>query len=509
MTWTAGPPAPRRSWLRPVAGIGAVTYLLATSVYLLLRGSWPTPDFLIPPLLLFTVIMGRGWAFLIDWAPFLLLLMVYQTFAGIADDLNSRVHFWELIEADQRLFGSEIVPPVLLQDRFFRDDRIAWYDWGAAFLHAAHFLAPAAFAFALWLSSRRTFWRYTLSFMTMFYAGFTTYYLYPAAPPWMAAEHGLIPPVTRVLIHTLSSLPASEPLALFYQHFSPNDVAAMPSMHAAQPALLALVALALWGWRALPAIAYPVVGGVAWVYLGEHYVIDILVGWLYALGAFLLVWLFLPWLLKKLQPARPEWGALLRRATPPTIPSWPLAALALALIVLVWIDPIFRVPLHPQQGPLIPALGVRAGVIEVTSLDDLDPRDCRLGSSSSLALDRELERLAEQYAGYLVGLDRPACFSITAMASIPTLTRQEIALIDQERASQAPQRLFLPDEPPGYLTIVQVGTLTAEVERRPRLVPGRRYAVVIRVDNTEHRAAVEDLTAQVARLAFGPSVPSP
>jgi membrane-associated phospholipid phosphatase len=62
-----------------------------------------------------------------------------------------------------------------------------------------------------------------------------------------------------------------------------NDVAAVPSLHAAYTMLICLF---LWPrvnrrWRPLLA-AYPVCMGLSLIYLGEHYLIDILLGWAYA-----------------------------------------------------------------------------------------------------------------------------------------------------------------------------------------------------------------------------------
>ena len=62
-----------------------------------------------------------------------------------------------------------------------------------------------------------------------------------------------------------------------------NLVAAVPSLHAA---FAALVAMFLWprvrrGWRPLLAL-YPLAMGFALVATGEHYVFDILLGWAYA-----------------------------------------------------------------------------------------------------------------------------------------------------------------------------------------------------------------------------------
>jgi len=63
-------------------------------------------------------------------------------------------------------------------------------------------------------------------------------------------------------------------------------VAAMPSLHAAYPAMLLLF---FWrdGWRLrIPFALYTLAMGFALVYGGEHFVTDILVGWLYAAVAY-------------------------------------------------------------------------------------------------------------------------------------------------------------------------------------------------------------------------------
>ena len=49
-----------------------------------------------------------------------------------------------------------------------------------------------------------------------------------------------------------------------------------------------------WRWRILLA-AYPLAMAFALVYTAEHYVSDVLLGWLYAVGAFVAVEAFLRW----------------------------------------------------------------------------------------------------------------------------------------------------------------------------------------------------------------------
>jgi hypothetical protein len=326
----------------PVLGVTAVVYLLSMSFYLLRNGGWPTPDLLVPPLLLLAVVVRRGWSFVIDWLPLLALVLAYESFRGIADDLNARVAFWPLINTDQLLFGG-VTGPEYLQERFFDPARIAWYDWTASFMYSAHYITPVALGFVLWLRSRAMFWRFSLSLVFLFFTGFVSYYAYPAAPPWMASEMGLIEPTSRVLIHTLSTFSATQPFALAYQEFSPNPVAAMPSLHAAAPMLLTLIAISICGRKALPLLAYPVLGGVFWVYLGEHYFIDVLAGWLYGTVAFVAVWVVL-------FPRMVSAGQYVAHLILPDItlrmkpvPSWPLALAALVLMAYAWVGPATHV----------------------------------------------------------------------------------------------------------------------------------------------------------------------
>jgi membrane-associated phospholipid phosphatase len=100
----------------------------------------------------------------------------------------------------------------------------------------------------------------------------------------MAALNERLPHVDRVIQATLSVLggetvnTAVEKGAAYS-----NPVAAMPSLHAAIPMMLALFfwSRVRWWVKALLAV-YAVAMGLTLVYAGEHYVIDVLLGWAYA-----------------------------------------------------------------------------------------------------------------------------------------------------------------------------------------------------------------------------------
>jgi len=83
-----------------------------------------------------------------------------------------------------------------------------------------------------------------------------------------------------------------------YDFLGSNQFAAFPSMHSALPLLVFLFAYKIWKWKALPVIVIPVGTWFSAVYLGEHYVVDVLGGIAYATAAFLAVELLLPLLAK-------------------------------------------------------------------------------------------------------------------------------------------------------------------------------------------------------------------
>jgi membrane-associated phospholipid phosphatase len=72
-----------------------------------------------------------------------------------------------------------------------------------------------------------------------------------------------------------------------------NDVAAIPSLHAAYTLL---VVLFFWSrvplWARPLLLLYPLAMGFTLVYTGEHYVFDVVLGWVYAVAVYAAVMAF-------------------------------------------------------------------------------------------------------------------------------------------------------------------------------------------------------------------------
>lgn len=263
-------------------------YVLAFCGWLLYEHSFPDPDVVAIFLLVFALVAARGLRFLQDWTPFVLVLLAYIGLTGVTQGLVARVHYGFPIVADRAMFSGHL-PTVWLQARFYHPGHMSWYDYGATLLYPLHFVVPLIVAFVFWWWLPRYYWPFVISYLLLCYAGFLTYVVYPMAPPWLAGSVGRIPPV-HVIVAEVNYGGVINPVELGTRWFKTNPVAAMPSLHAGFPVLVWLVLWYVWprwGWTS---IVYPLAMSLAVVYLGEHYVIDVLVGWVYAFVAFAIVW---------------------------------------------------------------------------------------------------------------------------------------------------------------------------------------------------------------------------
>lgn len=156
-------------------------------------------------------------------------------------------------------------------------------------MYQSHFVAPLLVAAAMWGVRHRHARRYVLGLAALSWMALTTYWLYPAQPPWMVARDGMIGDLDRI-VHQLWREIGIERAALVFDttrapgsnRFA-NPVAALPSLHAAFPMLIAAF---LWGmrrWLDVLLATYVLAMALTLVYSGEHFTFDILLGWLYAL----------------------------------------------------------------------------------------------------------------------------------------------------------------------------------------------------------------------------------
>jgi membrane-associated phospholipid phosphatase len=261
----------------PLVYVGALTAVIL---------SWGLPlahDQLFLWLLLglaaFSVPAWRSWGImLVAWLPWLGLLVVYDELRAAVSVVPSDAYVSAQIAVD-KVVGAGAVPTVWLQQHLWSAGHLRWYDFAVWAVYMTHFFAVWLVAAMLWRVDRTRFARYAVVTIVLTLSAFLVYWLYPAQPPWLAAETGRIGPVERIVPLVWDHIGLTSVQSVYDNGDLVNTVAAMPSLHAAYPMMLLLF---FWGAGRRVRIGlalYTLAMGYALVYSGEHFVTDILAGW--------------------------------------------------------------------------------------------------------------------------------------------------------------------------------------------------------------------------------------
>jgi membrane-associated phospholipid phosphatase len=227
---------------------------------------------------------------LLDWLPIVAVLWAYDLTRGAADSLGIGVHVHPMVDFDRFVFGGE-VPTEWLQAHLYDPGVVRWYEVLFTLVYTSYFIVPFVLAGVLWVRDRLGFKRFTRRLVSLALAGLATYIVFPAAPPWMASEMGVLGEIHRSTGRGWEVLGTGTASLFSEGQAGVNLVAAVPSLHSA---FTMLVALFLWGrvrrpWLRPLLLLYPLAMGLTLMATGEHYFFDVLLGWIYA-GTVMAAW---------------------------------------------------------------------------------------------------------------------------------------------------------------------------------------------------------------------------
>lgn len=276
--------SPRRSNLRPlVKGVAAAALAAAIAVPLV-RKKLRLPAAVTigaaaagPPALAVLRPRSRGR----DAALYALQMWGFLNAKDLPHDdpelLRRRLRIDYPIKADRVLGGGEL-PNVRIQRALAGLGRANVLDRTLAWVHWVWFLEPhSALAWILARHPER-FPRSARQMSAVFDLGCVVYWAVPTAPPWWASEEGHTDEKVRRIMVEVGEEQWGRSWEPLYNFLGGNPWAAMPSLHVAA-SLMAAILLTEAG---------PVEGAVGWayagalafglVYLGEHYVVDLIAG---------------------------------------------------------------------------------------------------------------------------------------------------------------------------------------------------------------------------------------
>ena len=190
--------------------------------------------------------------------------------------LRARVKVRYPIRGDAWL-GLGEVPTVRLQRALGRPGEVLPHDIVLSWVHWVWFLVPhGTLAYILLLHPDR-FERSAALMAGVFDVGLVFYWALPTAPPWWAGREGHLPPVRRIMVETGERF-WKRLWRRLYDSLAGNPFAAMPSLHFATSVMGARVLADVGRGPGTLGWSYAGLLGFALVYLGEHYVVDLLAG---------------------------------------------------------------------------------------------------------------------------------------------------------------------------------------------------------------------------------------
>ena len=225
--------------------------------------------------------------FVMDWLPVLVIAAGYDTVRAQAPTLLPRAVVQPQLHFDEALFGGT-APTVRLQRLLgVQTGVVHWWDYLVWLGYLSHFVVTLAVTAFLYLTDRARFRRLATLIVTVSLAGFATYFVFPAVPPWLASRQGALSHTTRIVQVVWAHLGMTGIAKVFdgSTQFA-NPVAALPSLHAAWPFMLLLF---FWPtarrgrWLLL---AYNMFMWFVLLYGAEHYAADIMLGWAYSIIVF-------------------------------------------------------------------------------------------------------------------------------------------------------------------------------------------------------------------------------
>jgi membrane-associated phospholipid phosphatase len=191
--------------------------------------------------------------------------------------LRRRLYTRYPIEVDSRIGGGRL-PGARLQTFLAGRRHAAALDRFLTITHWLWFFEPYAVLFWILFRHPERFPRAARQMAAVFDGGAFIYWAAPTAPPWWAAEQGLIDePMRRIMFEV------GEPLwgrywGPLYKALGGNPWAAMPSLHFATSVAGAVSLTEASPREGAVGWAYALTLGFGLVYLGEHYVTDLLAG---------------------------------------------------------------------------------------------------------------------------------------------------------------------------------------------------------------------------------------
>jgi membrane-associated phospholipid phosphatase len=177
-----------------------------------------------------------------------------------------------------RAIGAGRLPNTRLQQRLARFPQVGLLDRVLTWTHWLWFFEPYVSLALVLARNHERFPRAARQMAAVFDLGCAVYFAVPTAPPWWSSEEDLTGEEVRRIMVEVGEETWGSAWPKMYDALGGNPWAAMPSLHFATSLVAALSLAEVGKVEGTIGWAYAGTLGFALVYLGEHYVTDLVAG---------------------------------------------------------------------------------------------------------------------------------------------------------------------------------------------------------------------------------------
>ncbi len=292
--------------LSPARKFGPAVFVTAYWLSLGLLHGLRSDHVLIGCLILALSLGGRTAGIILRFLfPVFLTGIVYDSMRYYSDYIRGTIHVAFPYEFDKRFFGIDTPEGRLTPNEWWQKHTFPALDLVTGFFYlffiAIYVSISAYHAFVLPTRGKDPVVRrkaerlgpyVTWAFFFLNMLGYSTYYWFPAAPPWYVADYGLGPARMDTAASAAGAVRFDQLLGTHFftgMYGRAADVfGAIPSLHVAYPLLSVFFAFSIGSLRAV-AVGFYLIMCFSAVYLNHHYILDILWGSTYAVFVFALL----------------------------------------------------------------------------------------------------------------------------------------------------------------------------------------------------------------------------
>jgi len=206
------------------------------------------------------------------------LLLTYEALRSVTGIIINADNMFPLASIDKAIFGFNFVGTI---QKTFISSTVTLI---STFFYELHLPLVIIAMVLFWFINRNAYKGYTYSLILTSFLALMTFAIFPTAPPWLSGTaNNLLTDGYEMLLRPFNTLRQT---FIFVEY---DKFAAFPSLHMAYTVIFFVYTIKLN--KKLSLISIPVLLGMLFstIYLGQHYVIDLVAGIAYSLMGFFIV----------------------------------------------------------------------------------------------------------------------------------------------------------------------------------------------------------------------------